>query len=63
MIMDSEDGSVKVFPKKFKIPQKSKLAIRKPSISGISELSRQVHSQMSDSCKSESPKSKPNPVS
>jgi hypothetical protein len=63
MIMDSEDGSVKVFPKKSNIPQKSKFAIRKPSISGISELSRHVHSQMSDSCKSESPNSKPIPVS
>jgi hypothetical protein len=63
MIMDSEDGSVKVFDKNSEIPQKSKLAIRKPSIRGISELSRQVDSQMSDSWKSESPKSMPNPVS
>ena len=48
-IRDSVDGSVMVLPKKYKIPHSARLEIRKPSISGISQLSRQMTSQMSDS--------------
>jgi hypothetical protein len=55
-IRDSVDGSVMVLPKKYKIPHSARLEIRKPSLSGISQLSRQMPSQMSDSKDRETPK-------
>jgi hypothetical protein len=58
MIMDSDDDWREVLPKRPKVPHSPKLTIKRPNISGISELS----SQMSESRNSEFPEANINIV-